>query len=79
MDEEILYNIIEEKCKFEFQVMELKIKIERLSEQNSKLQSKIDKANEILDKLEMQPVYLDCKYYELDGFNELKNTLKEDK
>ena len=43
------------------------------------LQSKIDKANEILDKLEMQPVYLDCKYYELDGFNELRNTLKEDK
>lgn len=46
---------------------------------NMILQSKIDKANEILNKLEMQPVYLDCKYYELDGFNELRNTLKEDK
>lgn len=56
--------------------------IERLQQAEEKinnLQSKIDKANEILDKLEMQPVYLDCKYYELDGFNELRNTLKEDK
>lgn len=43
------------------------------------LQSKIDKANEILDKLEMQPAYLDCKYYELGGFDELRNALKEDK
>lgn len=43
------------------------------------LQSKIDKANEILDKLDMQPAYLDCKYYELEGFKELKDILKEDK
>ena len=43
------------------------------------LQSKIDKANEILDKLEMQPAYLDCKYYELGGFDELRNVLKENK
>lgn len=42
------------------------------------LQSKIDKANEILDKLEMQPAYLDCKYYELGGFDELRNALKEE-
>ena len=41
------------------------------------LQSKIDKANEILNKLEMQPAYLDCKYYELEGFKELKDVLKE--
>lgn len=41
------------------------------------LQSKIDKANEILNKLEMQPAYLDCKYYELEGFKELKEVLKE--
>lgn len=47
--------------------------------QNKNLQSKIDKANEILDKLEMKPAYLDCKYYELDGFDELRNALKEDK
>lgn len=42
------------------------------------LQSKIDKAIEILDKLETQPAYLDCKYYELGGFDELRNVLKED-
>lgn len=41
------------------------------------LQSKIDKANEIINKLEMQPAYLDCKYYELEGFKELKDILKE--
>ena len=44
---------------------------------NMILQSKIDKANEILNKLEMQPAYLDCKYYELEGFKELKDVLKE--
>ena len=43
------------------------------------LQSKIDKANEIVNKLEMQPAYLDCKYYELEGFKELKDVLKESK
>ena len=50
-----------------------------LQEDKNNLQSKIDKAIEILDKLEMQPAYLDCKYYELGGFDELRNALKEDK
>ena len=50
-----------------------------LQEDKNNLQSKIDKAIEILDKLEMQPAYLDCKYYELGGFDELRNILKEDK
>ena len=56
--------------------------IKQLQEQDkiiNNLQSKIDKANETLDKLEMQPAYLDCKYYELEGFKELKDILKEDK
>lgn len=53
--------------------------IKKIFFEKENLQSKIDKANEILDKLEMQPAYLDCKYYELGGFDELKNALKEDK
>jgi len=56
--------------------------IKQLQEEDNiinNLQSKIDKAIEILDKLEMQPAYLDCKYYELGGFDELRNALKEDK
>lgn len=48
-----------------------------LLEKCENLQSKIDKANEIINKLEMQPAYLDCKYYELEGFKELKKVLKE--
>lgn len=48
-----------------------------LVEKVNNLQSKIDKANEIINKLEMQPAYLDCKYYELEGFKELKEVLKE--
>lgn len=57
----------------------LSLETQECEDKINNLQSKIDKANEILDKLEMQPAYLDCKYYELDGFDELKNALKEDK
>lgn len=42
------------------------------------LENNRDKAIELLNKLETQPAYLDCKYYELYGFNEIKNILKGD-
>lgn len=41
------------------------------------LQSKINKINEIVKEIELEPAYLDCKYYELDGFKKIKNIIEE--